>query len=197
MAAVQSPEESIMRRSILAALALALAAPAQAAPVSDSQAVAMAKPQTLIVSPDLTPAARRALLRPVDQFYGFWINGSAKLLSAAISPDFVDHTMPAGRPQGPTGPAIASKGFLGAVPDLEMTVVQRIVVGDRVVSHLRFTGHFTGSFQGHVGKGQQVDFIATDILRVRHGAITDNWHLEDNLTFLQQIGLVPRPAPDR
>jgi len=35
-----------------------------------------------------------------------------------------------------------------------------------------------------------VDFIATDILRVRDGRITDNWHLEDNLTFLQQIGMV-------
>jgi hypothetical protein len=39
---------------------------------------------------------------------------------------------------------------------------------------------------GHKGNGQPVDFIATDILRVRHGRITDNWHLEDNLTFLQQ-----------
>jgi SnoaL-like polyketide cyclase len=35
-----------------------------------------------------------------------------------------------------------------------------------------------------------VDFIATDIVRVRRGRITDNWHLEDNLTFLQQIGVV-------
>ena len=42
--------------------------------------------------------------------------------------------------------------------------------------------------------GQPVDFIATDILAVHGDRITDNWHLilEDNLTFLQQIGLVPR-----
>jgi predicted ester cyclase len=68
--------------------------------------------------------------------------------------------------------------------------VQRLVVGDRVVSHLRFTGHFTGSFMERKGSGQPVDFIATDIVRVRRGRITDNWHLEDNLTFLQQIGVV-------
>jgi predicted ester cyclase len=73
-----------------------------------------------------------------------------------------------------------------------MAVVQRLVVGDRVVSHLRFTGHFTGSFQGVQGHGQPIDFIATDIVRVQHGRITDNWHLEDNLTFLQQIGFVPK-----
>ena len=43
---------------------------------------------------------------------------------------------------------------------------------------------------GQTGAGQPVDFIATHILRVRNGRITDNWHLEDNLTFLQQIGVV-------
>ncbi|AXC12043.1 hypothetical protein ACPOL_2730 [Acidisarcina polymorpha] len=32
-----------------------------------------------------------------------------------------------------------------------------------------------------------MDFIATDILRIQAGKITDNWHLEDNLTFQQQI----------
>ncbi len=63
---------------------------------------------------------------------------------------------------------------------------------DRVVSHLRFTGHFTGVFKESKGRGQPIDFIATDILAVRAGKITDNWHLEDNLTFLQQIGLAAR-----
>jgi predicted ester cyclase len=102
----------------------------------------------------------------------------------------VDHTLPLGRPQGPTGPAQASQSFLAAVPDLKVAVVQRIVAGDRVVSHLHFTGHFTGTFMGHAGNGQPVDFIATDILRVRNGRITDNWHLEDNLRFLVQLGIV-------
>ena len=51
-------------------------------------------------------------------------------------------------------------------------------------------GPFHRQLLGHKGNGQPVDFIATDILRVRHGRITDNWHLEDNLTFLQQIGVV-------
>ena len=49
---------------------------------------------------------------------------------------------------------------------------------------------FTGTFKGHTGSGQPVDFIATEILRIRNGRITDNWHLEDDLTFLQQIGAV-------
>lgn len=180
-----------MKNLILVAALLA-ATPSLAAQVDDATAVFIAKPQELIVSKDIGKKQLAALLAPINAFYGFWNNGSATLLDEGLSKNFVDHTLPPGRPQGPTGPAIASKGFLGAVPDLKCEVVQRIVAGDRVVSHLHFTGHFTGTFNGHAGTGQPINFIATDILRVQGGKITDNWHLEDNLTFLNEIGLVPK-----
>jgi predicted ester cyclase len=179
-----------MLRLLAAALALNATATVGAAPIDDAAALALTRPQELIVAGDVTASHRAALLKPVDAFYGFWMNGSPRLLAAALSPRFIDHTLPPGRPQGSAGPAAASKAFLTAVPDLRVEVVQRIVAGDRVVSHLRFTGHFTGVFQGVTGGGQLIDFIATDILKVRDGKITDNWHLEDNLTFLKQIGLV-------
>lgn len=48
------------------------------------------------------------------------------------------------------------------------------------------------TFEGLKGQGQAVNFIATDIYRIADGRIAENWHLEDNLTFLQQIGFVKR-----
>lgn len=180
-------------KTILASLALAAlcATQAQAAVVDDVEAVRIATPKELIISPSIKASERKALLAPVDAFYGFWNNGSLALLDKALSSGFIDHTLPKGRPQGASGPAAAARGFLGAVPDLQVFVVQRLVVGDRVVSHLQFKGHFTGALMGEQGTGQPIDFIATDILRVRDGKITDNWHLEDNLTLLQQIGKIP------
>ncbi|GGF46056.1 hypothetical protein GCM10011519_19920 [Marmoricola endophyticus] len=54
-----------------------------------------------------------------------------------------------------------------------------------------FTGHFTGTYQGTQGKGQDIRFDAIDIQHVGNGrTITEDWHLEDNLTFLQQAGIV-------
>ncbi|WP_426231512.1 ester cyclase [Pararhizobium sp. DWP3-4] len=179
------------------AAAATFACPAVAAQVDDVTAVAMAKPLELIVAADISKERRAALLKPVENFYGFWTNGSGTLLSAAIDRGFTDHTLPPGRSQGPNGPAAAAKTLLGAVPDLNVAVVQRLVISDRVVSHLRFTGTFTGMFEGTRGFGQRVDFIATDIVRVRNGRITDNWHLEDNLTFLTQIGKLPGEEADR
>ncbi|GBQ91337.1 hypothetical protein AA23498_1155 [Acetobacter nitrogenifigens DSM 23921 = NBRC 105050] len=181
-----------IRLSLAALATCAMPSIAAAAEVSDTDALAMTRPQAILVAGDIPKARLREILKPIDAFYGFWVNGSLRLLDAAISSNFIDHTLPPGRPQGPTGPATASKGFLAAVPGLKVTVVQRLVVADRVVSQLRFTGQFTGRFGDHVGHGQTVDFIATDIVEVAHGRITDNWHLEDNLTFLQQIGVVPR-----
>ena len=184
---------TIRLASCVCACLLALAANrAGAAQVDDAAAVTMASPHELVVAGDLTPAQRTAILTPINNLYGFWNNGSPDLLKKALSPDFFDHALPPGRPQGPAGPAAASKGFLAAVPDLVVTVLQQVVAVDRVVSQVRLTGHFTGKLGDTQGKGQAIDFTAIDILRVRDGKVTDNWHLEDNLGFMQQAGLIAK-----
>ncbi len=181
-----------LARPACACLLALVAGLAGAAQVDDAAAVALALPHELIVAGDITPAQRTAMLTPINNLYGFWNNGSPELLKKALSPDFFDHALPPGRPQGPAGPAAASKGFLAAVPDLVVTVVQQVVAVDRVVSQVRLTGHFTGKLGETQGKGQAIDFLAIDILRVRDGKVTDNWHLEDNLGFMQQAGLLAK-----
>jgi predicted ester cyclase len=176
---------------LTAGVALSGHAPLELA-ASQRNNIVAAAPEILIVAGDIAADRREAMLASAARFYQFWNTGDETLLRQAISESFVDHTLPPGRPQGPAGPAAASKAFLTAVPDLKVVVSQQILARDRVVSHLRFTGHFTGQFMNTKGIGQQVDFIATDILAVHGDRITDNWHLEDNLTFLQQIGLIAR-----
>ena len=63
--------------------------------------MALATPKELVVAADLTPAQRTAILTPINNLYGFWNNGSPELLKKALSPDFFDHALPPGRPQGP------------------------------------------------------------------------------------------------
>lgn len=50
---------------------LAFSTPALAAQVDDRAAVALAKPQDLIVDASLPAATVTAMLTPVDAFYGF------------------------------------------------------------------------------------------------------------------------------
>lgn len=150
----------------------------------------LVRPKTLIVDSHLSKAQVEQSIHAARVYDTFWSTGDETQAREALAPDFIDRTLPPGRPQGVAGPLAASKGFHAAVPDVHADIEQMIVAGDRVVTYLHFTGHFTGAFKGIQGKGQAVDFIATDIYRIQNGKITDNWHLEDNLTFLQQLGVV-------
>lgn len=170
----------------LAALALGASLPAHVFANSES----LAQPLTLLVDPALPKDQAAAEVLAARRYDTFCSSGDERLARSALAPDFTDRTLPPGRPQGIAGPLAASKFFRAAVPDIHCEIEQMIVSGDRVVTHLRFTGHFTGQFKSIQGKGQPVDFIATDIYRIENGRIADNWHLEDNLTFLQQIGVV-------
>lgn len=151
---------------------------------------ALITPKVIIADPGSNPAQVQAQTLAARRYATFWASGDPALAHEALAGDFMDRALPPGRPQGIAGPLAASKAFHDAVPDLQCEVQQLIVSGDRVVSHLRFTGHFTGTFNGAQGKGQVVNFIAIDIYRIANGQIAENWHLEDNLTFLQQIGVV-------
>ena len=141
------------------------------------------QPKTLIVDKTLSKQ-QAGSSRPSNRFARhvfddtFWSTGDEARPRGAGGRFHGPH-LPAGRPQGIAGPLAASQGFHRAVPDVHADVEQMIVAGDRVVTHLHFTGHFTGTFNGVQGR-QVVDFIATDIYRIRDGKITDNWHLEDN-----------------
>jgi predicted ester cyclase len=144
----------------------------------------------LVVAQSVPSARRDATIKAAKAFYTFWDMGDEALLKQAISASFVDHTLPSGRPQGPTGPAFASEHFRAAVPDLRVEVRKMIVAGDYVTVHMNFTGHFTGKFGDVQGKGQAISFIATDLIKVTNGRVSDNWHIEDNLTLMKQLGVV-------
>src|ERR1700680_4678486 len=99
---------------LLAALMLSLSTPALAA---DS-----VKINELVVAASIPDTQREATMKAVRAFYDFWNTGDEALLKEALAPNFTDHTLPSGRPQGPEGPAFASRRLRAAVPDLKVTV---------------------------------------------------------------------------
>ncbi|WP_373994440.1 ester cyclase [Duganella sp. Root1480D1] len=150
----------------------------------------LVRPRAQFVDPSLPAAQAEASVLAARRYASFWNNGDEALARSALAPEFTDRTLPPGRAQGLPGPLAASAFVRGAVPDMHADIEQLIVSGDRAIVHLRFRGHFTGSFKGVQGKGQAIDFIATDIYRIADGRITDNWHIEDNLAFLRQLGVI-------
>lgn len=172
-----------------AGLLLSLSAPAAEPSAPDAGLV---RAQTVIVDASLPRAQQDAALLAARRYATFWNTGDERYARAALAADFTDRTLPPGRAQGVPGPLAASGFVRTAIPDLRADLQQMIVAGDRVTVHYRFHGHFTGQWAGTRGQGQAIDFIATDIYRIAGGRIADNWHIEDNLALMQQLGLVAR-----
>jgi hypothetical protein len=99
----------------------------------------------------------------------FWNTGDEALARAGLAPNFIDSTLPVGRPQGLDGPLAASKLLRAAI------------------THLRFRGHFTDQFGQTKGYGETINFVATDIYRIADARIAESWHLDRNLTLHKQL----------
>ncbi|OZF47730.1 ester cyclase [Rhodococcus sp. 14-2470-1b] len=137
-------------------------------PLVDS-AVDLVAPGTVNVGDAPVTDRTREVVRIAQTLYTFWNTSDTEYLHRAVDPGFVDNTLPPGRPQGPAGPVAASDTF---------------------TARLIFRGHFTGTYDGRIGTGQPIEFGAIDIQHVGDARIDSDWHLEDNLTFLRQAGLV-------
>lgn len=175
---------------LISFVALATATLAAAAAAADY----LPLPKSVVIDRSIPASQREAMALAARRYYAFWDTGDVAYANVALAPNFVDRTVPAGRPQGREGPVFASKNFRTAVPDLHLEVEEMLMVGDRVIGRLRFTGHFAGTFgngtAARQGDGRAIDFIANDIYRITNGHIAENWHLEDNLTLLRQLGAV-------
>jgi predicted ester cyclase len=146
-------------------------------------------PQSIVVATGQEQAAQPIILA-ARRYAAFWNTSEPRYAEAALAQNFVDRTLPPGRPPGVKGVLEASKNFRAAIPDLKAQIEVLLVVNDRAVVRYSFTGHFTGSFKDLKGDGREIRFRAVDIYRVQNGQISDNWHLEDNLSLMQQLGVV-------
>src|ERR1700761_8627321 len=133
LARVRHGGGSVMRRKRMSGRIVFAAVLCLAAPAASADGVQI---DEVIVAVPIPEAQRAAIVKAATEFYEFWNTGDAALLKNALAPDFIDRTLPPGRPQGPDGPAFASEHFRAAVPDLRVEIRKMIVAGDYVTVHM-------------------------------------------------------------
>jgi predicted ester cyclase len=147
-------------------------------------------PKSITLGEKLSDSDSKQMIQTARLFYAFWNTGDSQFAKAVLADHFKDNTLPKGRPQGVGGVLFASKSFRSIIPDLKCNIEDLLLSKDKIVARLSFTGHYKGSFNGRKPTGKAISFIAIDILHVKDGRIYEDWHLEDNLSFLQQIDVV-------
>ncbi|MEA2491312.1 MAG: hypothetical protein QOH21_3104 [Acidobacteriota bacterium] len=108
-------------------------------------------------------------------------------------PEFVNHSAPPGMEDRESSKQYLG-AFLGGFPDCQFTVDDMIAEGDQVVTKKTFRGTHTAEFGGIPPTGKPVTLQFVDIMRVRDGRIIEHWLSMDQLSFMQQLGVIPAEA---
>lgn len=128
--------------------------------------------------------------------YELLSTGDVDGFGALMTQDFVDHEKLPGLSPTRDGVIAFFKMFLAAFPDLRMVPEDLIASGDKVVARVRTTGTHRGPFMGMPPTGKAIDVQLIDIIRFNdRGQAIEHWGVFDQMSMLQQLGIVPGGPP--
>jgi predicted ester cyclase len=108
--------------------------------------------------------------------------------------NYVSYSFPPGLPPGREGLKAFINAFHTAFPDGHLSVDHMIASGDTVATRLTFRGTHTGDFMGIPPTGKKVTVPALDMARYADGKLVEHWGGPDQMSLLQQLGVIPAPG---
>jgi predicted ester cyclase len=137
---------------------------------------------------------REAFQKGTDTFNAHDIDGFTSVLA-----DDVVYRAPGVSGRGKTACAEFFAGWFGAFPDAHVEVHALHVTGDAAVEEGTFTGTHNGVLRSPAGEipptGRPVTIYYLQVLRFRDGKHVSFNLMFDRLLMLEQLGLIPAPAP--
>lgn len=123
-------------------------------------------------------------------FAELWNAKRTEIIEELMTEETIAHGM------GPNGTSLkgiapfraAYDLFVGAFPDLTVTIDQLVVTEDRIATHLTCEGTHTGDHLGVPASGKTVRFPAMTMARLQDGKIVEGWNVIDLLAAFNQIG---------
>jgi steroid delta-isomerase-like uncharacterized protein len=132
----------------------------------------------------------------VRRIYDLINTGDLEGFSRHLAEDFVDHEELPGLAPTKDGVKAFFQVQLDAFPDLRMAVEDIIASGDKAVARVRYTATNRGDFMGTPATGKTVDVQLIDIFGFGDdGLVHEHWGVMDQMTMMQQLGLVPAGMP--
>jgi predicted ester cyclase len=83
--------------------------------------------------------------------------------------------------------------FYTAFPDWCEEIVELVAERNTVAGRFRCSGTHRGEFLGEAPTGKRMEVEEVFFLRVEDGKFVDFWGLEDSLSRMRQLGLLPSP----
>jgi steroid delta-isomerase-like uncharacterized protein len=109
-----------------------------------------------------------------------------------IAQDSVNYEAPPGPVHsGPEGLKQVVQMLTSAFPDHHTILEDMIAEGDKVVVRTTFSGTHQGPFMGIPPTGKRFNQQAIHVIRVVDCKATEHWGVVDNLSLMQQLGVIP------
>jgi len=129
----------------------------------------------------------------IQTWIGEGINrGNLAVVDELAHPDYV-YRNPADEMRG----AEAIKGLFAAYragfPDFHVHVDERVTDGDRIIQAFTLTGTHRGEFMDIPATGRAIKVHGFVFSRFADGKIIEEWEVIDQLSFLEQLGVLELP----
>ncbi len=83
------------------------------------------------------------------------------------------------------------QNYITGFSEVTFTIVDVFGHGDKIVKHWNFKGTHSGEFFGIPASGKKVDIDGVTLVKMKDGKIAQEQDFLDNLSFYQQLGLIP------
>lgn len=117
------------------------------------------------------------------------------LADELLTPDSINYEAPPGITRdGPESLKQIVQMLTAAFPDHYMTVEDMIAEGDKVVTRTTFSGTHQGAFMGIPPTGKHFTQQQVHIVRVVDGKAVEHRAVRDDVSMMQQLGVIPGPG---
>ena len=121
-----------------------------------------------------------------------WAKGDPAPLDDVLADDYVDHNPFPGMSGDKAGAAEVVTSVMAGTRDVNMEIGHIIGEGDFVAAHWRMEWTQQGMFMGMVpADGKRLSLEGHDFIRIVDGRIADIWHVEDVMSVMGQLGMLP------
>ena len=125
-------------------------------------------------------------------FEEVWNKGREEAIDEMSHPDLVAHGLVdsnGNEVRGVEGFKEFFRGFRNSFPDIQVTVEDAIVEGDKIVARCSVRGTHRGDGIGIAATDLPVEFSGICIVRVEDGRIAEAWNNFDFISMFQQMGM--------
>ena len=137
-----------------------------------------------------TEENKAIIRRMTEEFYN---QGNIESADQFFADTYVHHDPASPQVRDRDGLKETVRAFCAGCPDLHITIDDLVAEGDMVAKRWTYHATHTNDLGGMPPTGKRITMSGLELFRLANGKITECWLGYDNLSMMQQLGVIPTP----